>query len=214
MAIDTTEATELSASPVIEVTPEAHTKILEIRGGEDDPETLGLRIEIIGAAGVDYQYDLSFHEVAESESDDIVVEQDGLPVIIPANSVENITGATLDLPSSGANAGGLVLRNPNRPDPLAGIDVELEGDIPEKIHTLLESHINPSLAAHGGFATLVGVDDDNKVFITMGGGCQGCSMSRMTLTEGIQATIMAAIPEVTEVVDATDHTAGDSPFYS
>lgn len=211
MSIDTT--TETSGA-LIEVTEEAHAKILEIRSGEDDPETLGLRIEIMGAAGVDYQYDLSFHELAKVEDGDVVVEQDGLPVIIPANSVENMSGATLDLPTSGANAGGLVLRNPNRPDPLAGLDVELEGEIPEKVQTLLEGHINPSLASHGGFANLVGVDDDNKVFITMGGGCQGCSMSAMTLTEGIRATIMAAIPEVTEVVDATDHTAGDSPFYS
>jgi len=211
MSIDTTPET---SGALIEVTEEAHAKILEIRSGEDDPETLGLRIEIMGAAGVDFQYDLSFHELAKVEDGDVLVEQDGLPVIIPANSVENMSGATLDLPSSGANAGGLVLRNPNRPDPLAGIDVELEGEIPEKVQTLLEGHINPSLAAHGGFATFVGVDDDNKVFITMGGGCQGCSMSAMTLTEGIRATIMAAIPEVAEVVDATDHTAGDNPFYS
>ncbi|MCP5027856.1 MAG: hypothetical protein GY929_16395 [Actinomycetia bacterium] len=211
MATDTTTET---SDAVIEITEDALAKILEIRSGEDDPETLGLRIEIMGAAGVDYQYDLSFSDLAEVENDDVVFEQDGLPFIIPANSVENMTGATLDLPASGANAGGLVLRNPNRPDPLAGIDVELEGEIPEKVQTLLDSHINPSLASHGGFAAFVGVDDDNKVFITMGGGCQGCSMSAMTLTEGIRATIMAAIPEVAEVVDATDHTAGDSPFYS
>ena len=38
-------------------------------------------------------------------------------------------------------------------------------------------------------------------------------MSRMTLTEGIQRTILTALPEVVEVVDATDHTAGENPFF-
>ena len=83
----------------------------------------------------------------------------------------------------------------------------------EKVTTLLEQRINPSLAAHGGFATLVGVDG-TTVFVTMGGGCQGCSMSAATLTEGIKVSILDAIPEVTDVIDATDHAAGENPFYA
>ena len=35
-----------------------------------------------------------------------------------------------------------------------------------------------------------------------------------TMVQGIQAAIKEAIPEVTEVVDATDHTAGENPFYT
>ena len=60
---------------------------------------------------------------------------------------------------------------------------------------------------------LTGVDDAT-VYVSMGGGCQGCAMSQATLTEGIQASILEAIPEVTEVVDATDHSAGENPFYT
>ena len=106
-----------------------------------------------------------------------------------------------------------MLRNPNRPNPLLGVDLELTGDLAEKVSQLLEQSINPSLASHGGFATLVGVDD-TRVFLTMGGGCQGCSMSAATLVQGIQVAIKEALPEVTEVVDATDHAAGENPFYS
>jgi Fe/S biogenesis protein NfuA len=47
----------------------------------------------------------------------------------------------------------------------------------------------------------------------MGGGCQGCAMSAMTLREGIQTAILAAVPEITEVVDTTDHGSGENPFY-
>ncbi len=106
-----------------------------------------------------------------------------------------------------------MIRNPHRPDPLAGVDLDLEGSAAEKITKLLEVSINPSLASHGGFATLIGVEEESVAYITMGGGCQGCAMSRQTLTEGIQRQILDLIPEITEVVDATDHSAGENPFF-
>lgn len=214
----TTEQT-IEAGGVLGVTDQALEKVLSIRAGEVDPEALGLRVEVIGSRGVDYQYDLSLEVVDEAPEGDLVyaVEVEGigrLDVIIPAGSVEPLRGATLDLPANAAQ-GGLVIRNPNRPNPLAGLDLQLEGTIPEKVQALLEASINPSLASHGGYATLVGVDEaKGDVFITMGGGCQGCAMSRMTLTQGIREAVKEAIPEVNEVVDVTDHTAGDNPYYS
>ena len=48
----------------------------------------------------------------------------------------------------------------------------------------------------------------------MGGGCQGCAVSAMTLRDGIERAIKEHIPEITEVVDATDHDAGENPFYT
>lgn len=197
-----------------EITPAALATVLGIRDEEPDPEALGLRIEITGTSGVDFVYDLAFDELSAAAADDVTVEVgDGLRVIIPAGSVDDLRGAVLDVPRA-AGQGGLVIRNPNRPDPLAGVELHLEGTVAERVAQLLEQSVNPSLAAHGGFATLIGVDDEHRVFITMGGGCQGCAMSRMTLTEGIDRAIRDAIPEVTEVIDATDHTAGENPFYS
>ena len=61
-------------------------------------------------------------------------------------------------------------------------------------------------------AELKGVDGD-KVYVLMGGGCQGCAVSAMTLREGIAASITGAIPEITEVIDVTDHDAGENPYY-
>ena len=60
---------------------------------------------------------------------------------------------------------------------------------------------------------LVGVEGE-KAFVTMGGGCQGCSMSAATLQEGIQRAILEAVPEITEVVDTTDHDQGENPYYT
>ena len=132
---------------------------------------------------------------------------------VGGESRSKLAGATLDLPSNPAQ-GGLIIRNPNRPNPLGDVgELLLEGDVPERIAQLLEQNVNPMLASHGGFATLVGVDG-HTAYVTMGGGCQGCSMSQATLTEGIQRAILEAIPEITEVIDSTDHSAGDNPFFT
>ena len=198
--------------PVMAVTDAALVKVLEIRNGEADADQLGLRIEITGTSGPDYDYDLAFAPLDEAVPTDRIDRFGELSIIVPADTVADLQGATLDLPGNPMQ-GGLVVRNPNRPDPLAGADIELSGDLPEKVQQLLDQSINPSLAAHGGFATLIGVED-TKVLLTMGGGCQGCAMSAATLREGIQRALLEAIPEITEVVDATDHEAGEHPFYS
>jgi Fe/S biogenesis protein NfuA len=126
--------------------------------------------------------------------------------------VPKLLGATLDLPSS--DQPGLVLRNPNRPNPLAGQDIELTGTIEERVRQLLEQSINPALAAHGGFAVLERIEEDHRAIVTMGGGCQGCAVSAITLREGIEAAIKEAVPEITEVVDGTDHAAGENPYFT
>lgn len=208
------EPTDVDVTEIVMgVTDEAMATVLSIRDQEDDPAGLGLRVEVTGTKGTEYTYDLCFHELAAVEPDDVTYRVGDLTVVIPAASVERLQGAELDMPRNAAQ-GGLVIRNPNRADPLAGIELELSGDIAEKVTQLLEQSINPALAAHGGFATLVGVDDDNNVYVTMGGGCQGCSASAATLTDGIRSSIKEQIPEVLEVIDATDHAAGENPFYS
>lgn len=199
---------------LLTVTETARDKILELRAQEEEPDGLGLRIEVTGVRGVDYTYDLTFDPIAEADVDaGDVVETDGeLPVIIPSESIDALRGATLDLPSSEGQA-GLVLRNPNRPDPLSGAHLELTGTPAEKIEQLLEGQINPALASHGGFAKLDRVDGE-IAYVTMGGGCQGCAVSAMTLREGIARSIKEAIPEITDVQDETDHSQGENPYYT
>ena len=198
---------------VVEVTEAALAKVIEIRSSEDDPGSLALRMEVTGISGIDFVYDLAFVPLDEAEADDHRWDAGGLTVLVPANSSDRLSGATLDLPNN-PGQGGLVVRNPNRPNPLGDVGtLDLTGDVPEKVAQLLSQRINPALASHGGFATLLGVEDQTA-YVTMGGGCQGCAMSQATLTDGIQAAILEAIPEIKEVVDATDHSAGDNPFFA
>lgn len=210
---DTETLTEESAPATsLEVTEAAIQKVLEVRNSEDDPETLGLRVKIVGISGPEFAYDLSFESLTDAEDDELVYEVgEGLTLMVPAESVVNLTGATLDLPSNPMQ-GGLVIRNPNRPNPLEGKDVELTGEPGDKLQQLLDLHINPSLAAHGGFAELVKMDG-TEAHILMGGGCQGCAMSAATLRQGIEVMIAEAIPEISKIIDVTDHEAGENPFF-
>lgn len=199
---------------VLTVTDAARSTVVGIRDQEEDADALGLRVEVTGAVGLDYSYDLCLDAVSDAAEGDHLHTAGGLTVIVPADSVEKLRGATLDLSSANGN-GGLVIRNANRPNPLDDMErLELTGDIADRVGQLLDSRINPALAAHGGFARLVEVRDDDTVVVTMGGGCQGCSMSQVTLSDGIRQAIREAVPEVTDVIDATDHTAGANPYYS
>jgi len=96
-----------------------------------------------------------------------------------------------------------------------GMESNSDGlDTPEglAIRRLLEERINPAVAAHGGYISLVDLQDD-KAFILMEGGCQGCGMADETIRQGVEAEIMQEVPSIREVVDVTDHTAGVNPYY-
>lgn len=198
---------------VVTVTEAARDKILELRAQEEDADQLGLRIEVTGVNGVEYTYDLTFDPLALADQDagDSIDREGGLPVIVPAESIDALQGATLDLPQTGSQ--GLVLRNPNRPDPLSGSHIELTGTVPERVQQLLDKQINPALQMHGGYAGLDRVEEETA-YVTMGGGCQGCAVSAMTLREGIARSIKEAVPEITDVVDITDHEMGENPYYT
>lgn len=82
-----------------------------------------------------------------------------------------------------------------------------------QIIQIIEELINPAVASHGG---QVHFEDyvNNKVFIRFSGGCQGCSASSATVKNGIDRLIREEFPSVTEIVDVTDHAAGENPYMS
>lgn len=200
----------VAPSPVLTVTDAARQLVLGMRENEGDGDALALRIDVTGTdeAGQEYTYDLLFEPVGEAKEGDAVFPSGDLAVLVRADSIDRLQGAVLDHHATI----GLVIRNPNRPSPAERGPVVLEGSPEEKVHALLDGEINPSLAAHGGFARLDRVEGD-VAYITMGGGCQGCGLAAMTLSEGIKAQIEERIPEIREVIDVTNHAAGENPFF-
>src|SRR5262245_12788567 len=83
----------------------------------------------------------------------------------------------------------------------------------QKVQKILDEQINPAVASHGGFITLLDVKG-NTLFIRMGGGCQGCGAADVTLRQGIETALREQVPEIGEILDATDHEAGENPYYT
>ncbi|MDQ3145459.1 MAG: NifU family protein [Actinomycetota bacterium] len=195
---------------VVTITDSARSTILGLRAVEPDGDDLALRLDVTGQDGLEYLYELTFEPLAEAGPDDALGRSGELPVLVPAAAVDKLRGATLDE----VDPTGLVLRNPNRPSPAApSAPLHLEGSVEERLQQLLDGEINPMLAQHGGFATLDRVEGDTA-YLGMGGGCQGCGLAKMTLTEGIKTAVEDAIPEIARVVDVTDHAAGENPFFA
>ena len=160
-----------------------------------------------------YQYAMEFRPVADLDADVVVQEHDDLPVAIPAQSVDKLDGATLDFAGS-----GMVMENPNRPLPPdsgpgpSRQQGDVSGPVAQAVVRVLEEQINPAIAAHGGHAELVAVEE-TIAYLRLAGGCQGCGMASVTLSQGIEVTILDAVPEITEVLDVTDHASGANPYY-
>jgi len=93
-----------------------------------------------------------------------------------------------------------------------GPESGLDSDEGKAIQRLLDEHINPQVASHGGHIALVDVKGDTA-YIRMGGGCVGCGMANVTLKQGVAKAIQAQIPAITNVLDVTDHEGGTNPYY-
>ncbi len=194
------------------VTAEAAGYVKEALSEEESPEKLALWIEVAGDDGRSYSYDVFFQEFGFRGSGDLVVEVGEVKVVIPADFASALDGATLDI----GDDGELSIANPNVPEraenfPDFGPEA-LTSDIALKVSGILDSDVNPSIAAHGGYAELVGVVG-SKAYVLMGGGCQGCGLAAVTLSQGIATAIQEAVPEIEQVVDVTNHAAGNNPYY-
>jgi Fe/S biogenesis protein NfuA len=202
-----------TSEPIVEITDAALAKLADLRREEPDADQLGLRLEIASAPGEPFRYELGFEEFLSAPFTDEVrthgAGPDTLKVMVPQRDLELLGGATLDFTESQ----GLVIRNPNHPAAPRIEGLVTDDALSAEIETIVAAEVNPALAAHGGFVTYVGHDGEGTAFMTMGGGCHGCSMSRMTMLDGVQTMLTEAVEGITAVKDLTDHTSGENPYY-
>jgi cystathionine gamma-synthase len=86
-------------------------------------------------------------------------------------------------------------------------------DTVARIQRVLHDDVNPAVAAHGGRVTLVDATA-GRVRIRLEGGCQGCSLAEVTVRQGVERLLRAHVPEISVVVDVTDHAAGTAPYFA
>ncbi len=205
---------------LVTLTDEARGVVVQAMAQEPDPDRLALWLEVRGVQDGAFQYDLFFQPRTDAAEDDWVRLDDGLAIVVPTGSVDQLRGARLEWSEDGA--GGLVLVNPNTPPAAEGapgvppevLAAGITSALATRVAGVLEQVVNPSIAGHGGRADLVALDESAGVaYVRLSGGCQGCAMSRMTLTQGIEVTLKDEVAELQSVVDVTDHGDGENPYY-
>jgi Fe/S biogenesis protein NfuA len=205
----------------VSLTPEAHRIVREALDQEPDPASLALWLEVRGVQAGVFVYDLFFQAAADADDKDQVHTEGDITVVVPGASADRLRGARLEWSEEGD--GGLVLVNPNSPtieEASPGVPPEIlaqgiTSHLALRVAAVLEQSVNPSIASHGGRADLIGLDEtDGTAYLRLSGGCQGCAMSQMTLKQGIETTLLEEVPELTRVIDVTDHGGGENPFYA
>jgi Fe/S biogenesis protein NfuA len=197
---------------LVSITEKAREKVEGFRAGVADSDTQAMWVEVTGIQAGEFTYNLSLKPVSHAGPDDIVETFEGLPVVVPGRDADALRGATIDW-SDDLMSGGLTIDNPNTPSPsMQPPPADLSGPVSQRVIQVIDQQINPSIAMHGGSAQLVAVEDATA-YVRLGGGCVGCGMATVTLSQGIEVAIKEAVPEIVSVVDVTDHASGSNPYY-
>jgi Fe/S biogenesis protein NfuA len=222
------------APRLLAITASALLRIQDFRAAEPDATDRMLSVRVTGEADGQYVYALSLEPVAKIRAGDAVQHEGDLAIVVGGESVEKLRGATIDWSDDLLHTGFVVL-SPNKPPPRpvflptlpmspgAGQAVPgpgpsmtpgvgLDTDAARRVIAVLDHEVNPSIASHGGHAELAGIEGATA-YLRLGGGCQGCGMATVTLSQGIEVAITQAVPEIDRVVDVTDHASGTNPYF-
>ncbi len=175
----------------------------------------GLHIDVHGTHNPEYS--LAFIEEGKGDSSDVGVDVDGIRVFMAPRYVQFLEDVKIDFVTN-LQQTGFKVENPkvvqsDSPAPPVGSSENVDSPIYQAVKKVLDLEINPAVASHGGRVSLVDVKDQ-IAYITMGGGCQGCGMADATLKQGVVVAIKKAVPEILDVLDATDHASGRNPYFT
>ena len=193
---------------MIEITEGAQeyfAKLIE----QQEMDDIGLHISVLNPGTPHAACDLQFHVPGEnSDEPQTTLSYDAFNLYVPKTSESWLKDATIDFDKDDTAGGQLTIKAPG----IKGKRPEDDAELADKIVWILESEINPGLASHGGMVNLEEITAEKDIVLRFGGGCHGCSMSNVTLKEGIEKTLKEKFPEINNVIDATDHATGSNPY--
>jgi Fe/S biogenesis protein NfuA len=174
---------------------------------QDIPD-IGLRVRAIQAGLPSADCKIEFCELEEITANDAVIECEGFNIAVDQASLPYLDQTEISyLPD--ATGGQLTIKAPK----LRAKVPDANASVLERVQYVLDAEINPSVAGHGGKVSLLELRADMTVVLQFGGGCQGCGMKDVTLKQGVEKTLLARVPEILAVIDATDHAAGANPYF-
>jgi Fe/S biogenesis protein NfuA len=169
---------------------------------------LGVRMQAVQPGTPKADCRLEFCESTDLTGSEWALECEGFTLYVDAASAPYLENAEIDYQTN-ATGGQLTVRAPK----LKGSPPAEGAPLAERVRYLLDSEINPQIAAHGGRVSLEAISETGVVTLRFGGGCHGCGMADVTLKQGIERTLRSRLPEITDVRDATDHASGSNPYY-
>ena len=205
---------QTSGEPMLAMTDAAYDKVMGFLLQEAEPERQAMWLEVTGTSANQWTCSMALKPLDAAAPYDAVVRHRDLAIVVPECDFDKVRGATIDWLDDPFGDGGLRVDNPNTPSPVIGAPppADLSGDVPQRVIQVLDQQVNPTIAAHGGRAELVAVEQ-GTAYLRLGGGCQGCAMATVTLSQGIERAIIQALPEITSIVDVTDHQSGTNPYF-
>jgi Fe/S biogenesis protein NfuA len=160
---------------LLEFTESARATIRKALACTDPPRDF-LRIQV-GVVDGGFEYKMSASDAADVVQDtDVVIDEAGFRVALDRESAERLAGATIDWQETLLES-GFRFDNPNAPASAIlpqGARDDLRGSVPDRLRILLDTEINPAIAAHGGRVSLLDVVD-NRVFLAFGGAATGAA---------------------------------------
>jgi Fe/S biogenesis protein NfuA len=175
---------------------------------KQDISSMGIRMRAHAPGTSQADCKLEFCEAEEVTDADFVIECEGFSIFVDQVSLPFLDSTEVSYSADSAG-GQLTIKAPKLRAKIPGADATLI----ERVQYVLDAEINPSVASHGGRVSLLELRADNAVVLQFGGGCQGCGMKDVTLKQGVEKTLLARVPEITAVIDATNHDAGTAPYF-
>ena len=162
---------------IVAITQTALDRIRAFRADMAEPDSHGLSVGVTGLADGEYTCALSLDPLSPAGNDNVVQHEGDLLIVIAADSVEKLRGATIDWSESPLRSGFRVI-NPNKPPALGALPTlpmsmapgvgapasppvsprplqgELDSELSRRVMAVLDRDVNPLIAAHGGHAEL------------------------------------------------------------
>jgi len=173
----------------------------------EDESGYGIRVAVEQTNPVRLDHLLDIQPPESRKPEDLEILVGDVAIWIDPRSAVLLNGATIDYVVDGLRGEGFKFDNPNDPAKKVWSDPTAK-----KFQELLDSEINPNIASHGGYITLLEYKDF-KAYVHMGGGCQGCGMASVTLRQSVETRVAKLLPEVQAIIDTTDHASGENPYF-
>ncbi|NCF34364.1 MAG: Fe-S biogenesis protein NfuA [Proteobacteria bacterium] len=193
---------------MIDISSSAQTYLQSLLAKQEDAD-VAIRIFVAQPGTPQAETCIAYCRPGEEQDGDIAVEFEGFRAWFEGRSEPYLEDAQVDYQED-QMGGQLTIKAPNARVPKVGPDAPIE----DRINYVLYNEINPGLAAHGGVVSLVEVTAEKQAVLQFGGGCQGCSAVDITLKSSVEGTLLEQVPELTGVVDHTDHSFTENAYYS